>query len=78
MKKIIDFLSAPAVNMFVGLILILYLGYCISQYDSFDPVSAFAGGFGFLFMNIFDYGFNCLVDRWKSKKTNDRGSEGEN
>lgn len=43
MKKLIEFLSAPIINLVVGLLLYLWLGCCIWTYDSFDRKSAFYG-----------------------------------
>lgn len=68
MKKVIEFLSAPIVNVFVGLLLFIWIGCCIWQYDSFDRYSAFYGGLFVIAIDIFGYGFNTMVDRVKKKK----------
>lgn len=68
MKKIIEFLSAPVVNLIVGFVLYLWLGCCLWLYDSFDRKSAFYGGLFVIAIDIFSYGFNALVDKYKSKK----------
>lgn len=68
MKKVIEFFSAPAVNLIIGLFLYLWLGCCIWQYDAFDRISAFYGGLFVVSLDIFCYGFNALVDKFMSKK----------
>lgn len=68
MKKIIAFLSAPVVNLIIGLVLYLWLGCCIWLYDGLDRKSAFYGGLSVIAIDIFGYGFNALVDQHKSKK----------
>ena len=69
MKKIIDFLSAPVVNLIIGLILYFWIGCSMWQYDSFDRFSAFYGGLFVIAIDIFGYGFNALVDQFRSKRT---------
>ena len=68
MKKIIDFLSAPVVNLIIGLLLYFWIGCSMWQYDSFDRFSAFYGGLFVIAIDIFGYGFNALVDQFRSKK----------
>lgn len=68
MKKFIECLSSPEVNMILGLMLYLWLGCCFWLYDSFDRKSAFYGGLFVIALDIFSYGFNSLCDRRKSKK----------
>lgn len=68
MKKLIEFLSAPAVNLIIGLLLYLWLGCCIWSYDSFDSFSAFYGGLFVVAIDVFGIGLNALVDMYKSKK----------
>lgn len=69
MKKIIEFLSAPVVNLVVGLLFYLWLGCCIWRYDSFDRISAFYGGLFVIAIDIFGYGINALIDQVRSKKS---------
>lgn len=70
MKKIIEFLSAPVVNLVVGLILCLWIGCCIWYLgDSFCAPSAFYGGLTVIAIDIFSYGFNALADQRRSKKS---------
>ena len=69
MKKLIEFLSAPVINLILGLILYLWLGCCFWQYDGFDRKSAFYGGLFVIAIDIFGYGFNALCDFRKSKKS---------
>lgn len=66
MKKIIEFLSAPVINLIVGLVLYFWVGCCMWQYDGFDRKSAFYAGFFVIAIDIFYYGLNSLCDSRKS------------
>ena len=55
MKKVIEFLSAPALSMFVGLLFFVWIGCCIWFYDSFDRFSAFYGGLFVIAIDMFGY-----------------------
>lgn len=67
MKKIIEFLSAPVINLILGLILFIWVGCCIWQYDVFDRKSAFYGGLSVIAIDLLFYGYNALLDSRKSK-----------
>lgn len=71
MKKVIEILSSPVVNLFVGLILYLWIGCCFWFYDGFDPKSAFYGGLVVIAIDIFGYGVNTLCEQVRSKKSSD-------
>ena len=69
MKKIVDFLSSPGLNLFAGIILFLLIGCVLFNYDSFDRMSAFYGGLSLISLDILFYGLNGLLDNRKSKKS---------
>ena len=69
LKKLIEFLSAPVVNLVVGFILILLLSFCESKYDAFDRVSALIGAFITIAIDIFGSGFSALLDLRRSKNS---------
>lgn len=77
MKKFVEFLSAPIINLIIGLLLYLWLGCCIWMYESFDRKSAFYGGLFLIAIDIFFYGLNSLMDKAKEKKNTDNPSAPE-
>lgn len=68
MKKVIGFLTTPAVNLIIALLLYLWLGCSICKYDGFDRFSAFYGGLFVVAFYICAFGFNGLFDKYIIKK----------
>lgn len=66
MKKIVNFLNLPFVNLVAGLIIFLFGGHCIYVLgDSFSKPSAFVGAIAVIGLSIFDYG---LFSFFKKRK----------
>lgn len=69
MRKIIDFLTSPVVNLIFGFVLLLWLGGTIMYLGiDFCPISAFLGALYFIAIDIFSYGLHSILGRRKGEK----------